>query len=50
VDTHPNLDGEHDKFIDLIHLTQQGRDRLAENIFTGIQDILQSELAGDTDP
>ena len=50
VDTHPNLDGEHDKFIDLIHLTQQGRNQLAENIFTGIQDILKSELAGDTRP
>jgi lysophospholipase L1-like esterase len=46
VDTHPNLDGEHNKFIDLIHLTQEGRNQLAENIFAGIQDILKSELGG----
>jgi lysophospholipase L1-like esterase len=43
-DTHPNLDGQHDKFIDLIHFTQQGDIQLAENIFTSIKDILETDL------
>ncbi len=45
VDTHPHLDGEHEKFIDLIHFTGEGDRQLATNIFNGIRDILQKDLA-----
>ena len=45
VDTHPHLDGEHEKFIDLIHFTGEGDRQLATNIFLGIRDILQQDLA-----
>ena len=45
VDTHPHLDGEHEKFIDLIHLTGEGDRQLAENIFAGIRPTLQQDLA-----
>ena len=45
VDTHPHLDGEHEKFIDLVHLTQEGRQQLAESIFAGIKPILEKDLA-----
>ena len=45
VDTHPHLDGEHGKFIDLVHLTQEGRQQLAESIFAGIKPILEKDLA-----
>ena len=41
VDTHPNLDGDHDKFIDLMHFTQGGRQQLAETMFAGIRDLLE---------
>jgi lysophospholipase L1-like esterase len=44
VDTQPALDGEHSKFIDLVHFTQEGRVQLAEDIFAGIQDLLEVEL------
>ncbi len=45
VDTHPNLDGDHDKFIDLMHFTQAGRQQLAETMFAGIRDLLDGDLA-----
>jgi lysophospholipase L1-like esterase len=45
VDTHPNLDGEHEKFIDLVHFTQEGRRQLAETFFAGITNILIERLA-----
>jgi hypothetical protein len=45
VDTHPHLDGEHEKFIDLIHLTGEGERQLAENMFAGISNVLQKDLA-----
>jgi|ERR1700722_5699100 len=45
VNTHPHLDGEHEKFIDLIHFTGEGDRQLATNIFAGIRDILQRDLA-----
>jgi lysophospholipase L1-like esterase len=48
VDTHPLLDGEHDKFIDLIHFTQQGRQQLAETFFAGITETLKHDLGGST--
>jgi lysophospholipase L1-like esterase len=43
IDTHPHLDGEHEKFIDLMHFTQEGRRQLAENIFAGIRKTLESD-------
>jgi lysophospholipase L1-like esterase len=45
IDTHPHLDGEHEKFIDLIHLTGEGNRQLAENIFAGIRKTLEQDLA-----
>jgi lysophospholipase L1-like esterase len=45
VDTHDGLDGVHEKFIDLIHFTQVGRQQLAENVFAGIRTVLEQELA-----
>jgi lysophospholipase L1-like esterase len=44
VDTHPHLDGEHEKFIDLIHFTGEGERQLAENIFAGISNALRQDL------
>ena len=44
VDTHPGLDGEYDKFIDLVHFTQEGREQLAQTIFSGIEPLLETEL------
>jgi lysophospholipase L1-like esterase len=43
IDTHPHLDGEHEKFIDLMHFTQEGRRQLAENIFAGIRKTLETD-------
>ncbi len=44
VDTHPHLDGEHEKFIDLIHFTGEGERQLAENMFAGIRNALEQDL------
>jgi lysophospholipase L1-like esterase len=44
VDTQPSLDGYHDKFIDLMHLTQEGRQEVAEAFFAGIKKTLQECL------
>jgi hypothetical protein len=44
VDTHPRLDGEHDKFADLMHFNVQGEEQIAETFFTGIRTILEREL------
>jgi lysophospholipase L1-like esterase len=44
VDTHSNLDGHHDKFVDVMHFTQQGRQQIAENIFAGIREKLKEDL------
>jgi lysophospholipase L1-like esterase len=46
VETGPGLDGRHEQYIDLVHLTQAGRRQLAENIFEGIRELLAEELAG----
>ncbi|MGO8700646.1 MAG: hypothetical protein ACLQVY_23395 [Limisphaerales bacterium] len=40
-----HLDGDHEKFIDIIHLTNEGRRQLAENIFAGIRETLERDLA-----
>jgi hypothetical protein len=45
VDTHPHLDGAHENFIDVVHLTQEGRQQLAENIFAGIRKVLEEDLS-----
>jgi len=44
VDTHPHLDGDHEKFIDLIHFTGAGDRQLAENIFTAIRGVLEHDV------
>ena len=40
VETHGNLDGDADKFLDLIHLRQPGRQQLAEHVFAGVSNVL----------
>jgi lysophospholipase L1-like esterase len=44
VDTHPHLDGEHDKFIDLVHFSPEGDRQMAETMFAGITNILERDL------
>lgn len=50
VDTHPEFDGEHGKFIDLVHLTQPGRQHLAETFFTSIKKTLEEDLDSQKTP
>ena len=38
-------DSEPEMFIDLAHFTQAGREQIAENIFAGIRNILETEAA-----
>jgi lysophospholipase L1-like esterase len=45
VDTQPALDGQNDYYIDLMHFTPEGKELLAETIFSGIKDTLAQELA-----
>jgi lysophospholipase L1-like esterase len=45
VDTHPHLDGDTEKYFDLIHFTEAGDQQLAENFFAGIRPLLEQELA-----
>jgi lysophospholipase L1-like esterase len=44
IDTHPLLDGKDERFIDLVHLTQAGRQQLAENVFASIKNALETNL------
>jgi hypothetical protein len=44
VDMHPGLDGRHEKFVDLVHMTQEGRQQAAENAFAAIQGTLRRDL------
>ena len=44
MNTHPELDGAHEKFIDLIHFTQKGREQLAENIYRSIEATLKAAI------
>jgi lysophospholipase L1-like esterase len=44
VNTHPALDGQYDKFIDLVHFTQEGRELMAEAMFNGIRPVLEMDL------
>jgi lysophospholipase L1-like esterase len=43
-DTQPGLDGCHENFIDLVHLTQAGRNKIAEAFYSAILPVLQKEL------
>ncbi len=43
VDTHPQLDGVHEKFIDLVHFTEAGRRQIAENVFAGIKRMVEQD-------
>jgi lysophospholipase L1-like esterase len=45
VDTHPQLDGVHSKFIDLVHFAPEGDLQLAETCFAAITNRLRRELA-----
>lgn len=44
VDTHPHLDGEHDKFIDLVHFAPAGDQQMAETFFNAIRPLLETNL------
>ena len=44
VDTQPGFDGHHEMFIDLVHLTQPGRQHIAEVMFSTIQKTLEKDL------
>ncbi len=46
VDTQPQLDGAHDKFIDLVHFTGEGDEQCAEAIFAGIRGMVEKALGG----
>ena len=45
IDTTPGLAGawDDDSFLDLVHLTQRGRDRLAQNMLVGLMPILRKD-------
>lgn len=43
VDTSRGLDGAHDHYIDLVHFTQPGRERLARNLHDGVKGLLKAE-------
>ena len=45
VDTRPTLDGQHDLFLDLVHLSKEGDRRLAEAMFQAIRPVLERDLA-----
>jgi lysophospholipase L1-like esterase len=45
VDTHPGLDGRHDKFIDVVHFAREGEEQMAATIFAGITNVLVKDLA-----
>jgi lysophospholipase L1-like esterase len=44
LNTHPNLDGDEEKFLDLVHLNHTGDTQIAENVFNGIKDILAKDF------
>jgi len=44
VDTHPHLDGEHDKFIDFVHFAPAGDEQMAETFFAALRPILEHDL------
>jgi lysophospholipase L1-like esterase len=44
VETRPKLDGEHDKFLDLVHFAPEGEQQMAETFFAGIRSILEKDI------
>ena len=51
VDTQPALDGQHELFIDAVHFTQEGRQRLAETFFASLKPILEQDCgSADSSP
>jgi lysophospholipase L1-like esterase len=50
VDTQPRLDGDTDKFLDLIHFTQEGDRVMAETFFAGIEEVLKEDVADTKTP
>lgn len=44
IDVSKDLDGRHAQFIDLVHLTQEGREQLAESVFQSIKADLEAAL------
>jgi lysophospholipase L1-like esterase len=46
IDTCPVLDGKHEMFTDLAHLTPEGKQQMAELFFSGIRETLERDLAG----
>jgi hypothetical protein len=42
VDLSDGLDGAHEHYIDLVHLTQPGRERLAQNLHAGLEGLLRT--------
>jgi len=50
VDTHPGIDGFNDNFIDTIHFSPEGEQKMAEAFFEGIKDYLVKDLAKPVEP
>jgi lysophospholipase L1-like esterase len=48
VDTQPFVDGQYTNFTDLVHFTQEGRQRIAEAFFESIKGTLEHEILGPT--
>jgi lysophospholipase L1-like esterase len=44
IDTHPGLETELGKYVDIVHFTQEGRQQLAENIFAAIRQQLEGDV------
>ncbi|HWQ91883.1 MAG TPA: SGNH/GDSL hydrolase family protein [Clostridia bacterium] len=45
IDTRPSLDGHPPYFIDLVHFSEEGRVKMAETFFAGLEELLKKELA-----
>jgi lysophospholipase L1-like esterase len=43
VDTHPGLDGQYDKFVDLVHFDKNGDRQMAETFFATIKPLIQDD-------
>ena len=50
VDTHPHLEGEHEKFTDMVHFNEEGDRQLAETVFAEIKQILEQDLSRSIPP
>jgi len=45
VNTQPHLDGEPDKFIDLVHFAPAGEQQMAETVFAALRPLLEEDLS-----